>query len=245
MVTCYDYPSALLLEEAGVDMLLVGDSVGDNVLGYQNTLPVTMEEMLHHTRAVCRGAHRAFTVADMPFMSYQASPEQALVNAARFMKEAGAQSVKLEGGASVAPLVERMTSVGIPVMGHIGLTPQSVHQVGGYRVQGREEQVADRLVRDARTLADAGAFSIVLELVSAEVAARVTAAVDIPTIGIGSGPGCDGQVLVFHDLLGLYPDRGYRHSRRYAEIGEAIKQAVGQYAEDVRTGTFPGPENSY
>ncbi|MDI6901067.1 MAG: 3-methyl-2-oxobutanoate hydroxymethyltransferase [Anaerosomatales bacterium] len=238
MITAYDTPGARLVDAAGVDSILVGDSVGMTVLGYPTTLPVTMEDMLHHTAAVARGASRALVVADMPFMSYQVTAEEALRNAGRFLAEAGAHAVKLEGGRVVAPLVRRMVAAGIPVMGHVGLTPQSLHVFGGYRVQARESEGALALLTDCLALERAGAFAIVLELVPAEVAEFVSAELAIPTIGIGAGPGCDGQVQVFHDLLGL-GDFTPRHAVRYAELGEAVRTAVASYATDVRSRTAP------
>lgn len=239
MLTAYDYTSARLAAGAGVDMLLVGDSLGMVIQGYETTLPVTLDDIIYHTRAVVRGAPESLVVADMPFMSYQVSPEQALVNAGRVMQETGAQAVKLEGGAHMAATVQRLVQVGIPVMGHIGLTPQSVNQMGGWRVQGRSSAEADRIIADARSLAEAGAFSIVLELVPIELAAAITAAVPVPTIGIGAGPLCDGQVQVWHDILGLFSDFQPKHARRYADLGAVIRQAVGQYAADVRGLAFP------
>lgn len=242
MVTCYDYPSARLLDEAGIDVLLVGDSLADNVLGYETTLPVTLEEMIHHARAVRRGTTRAMVLVDMPFMSYQVTPEEALRSAGRVMKETGVHGVKLEGGSTLAATVKKLVNAGIPVMGHIGLTPQSIHLFGGYRMQGRNPASAGRLKHDALALAEAGAFAIVLELVDPEVARAITEACPIPTIGIGSGPHCDGQVLVFHDLFGLYPERTFRHVKRYAEVGRDIREAAARFAEDVRTGQFPVDE---
>lgn len=239
MLTSYDYTSARLAAAAGVDILLVGDSLGMVIQGYDTTLPVTLDDIIYHTRAVVRGAPESLVVADMPFMSYQVSPEQALVNAGRVMQETGAQAVKLEGGAHMAATVQRLVQVGIPVMGHIGLTPQSVNQMGGWRVQGRSSAEADRLIADAGALAEAGAFSIVLELVPIELAAAITAAVPVPTIGIGAGPHCDGQVQVWHDILGLFSDFQPKHARRYADLGAAIRQAVSQYSADVRGRTFP------
>ena len=203
MLTAYDYPTACLLDEAGIDMLLVGDSVGNVVLGYEDTLPVTMDEMIHHTRAVARGARRAMVVGDMPFLSYQASLPEAVLNAGRFLKEGGAQAVKLEGGSERANVVRALVETGIPVMGHLGLTPQSVHQLGGFRVQGKDEAAARRLLDSALALEEAGIFSLVLEAIPAELAAQVTSRLQVPTIGIGAGPDCDGQVLVVHDMLGL------------------------------------------
>jgi len=244
MVTCYDYPSARLLD-AAVDILLVGDSVGDNVLGYDTTLPVTLDDILHHARAVRRGMRRALLLADMPFLTYQVGPEEALRNAGRLMKEAGAEAVKIEGGAALVPTVQKLVGAGIPVMGHVGLTPQSIHQLGGYRSQGRDPESAERILADAQALADAGAFALILELIPAELARRITEAVPIPTIGIAAGPHCDGQVLVLHDLLGLFPERTFRHVKRYAEVGRSIQEAVAQYAAEVREGRFPTDEHSY
>lgn len=238
-VTCYDYPSALLLDRAGVDILFVGDSLGDNVLGYDTTLRVTLDEMVHHAKAVRRGVTRALLMADMPFLTYQVSPEEALHNAGRLMQEAGAEAVKLEGGEAVAPAVERLVSAGIPVMGHLGLTPQSVHQLGGYRIQGRTEPEAERMLADAKRLESAGAFAIVLEMIPAELGRRVSESLAIPTIGIGAGPYCDGQVQVFHDLFGLYPDRRFKHNRRYAEVGQTILDAAREFVCEVRDGQFP------
>lgn len=239
MVTAYDAPGARLVEAAGVDAILVGDSLGMTVLGHGTTLPVTMDDMLRHTAAVSRAAERALVVADMPFMSYQVSYEEALRNAGRLLAEAGAHAVKLEGGGAVAELVGLLTDAGIPVMGHVGLTPQSVHAFGGYKLQGRDADSALRLVDDCLMLEAAGAFAIVLELVPAELAALISEELTIPTIGIGAGAGCDGQVQVFHDLLGM-GDFTPKHAKRYAEVGSAITKAVATYAEDVRSGTFPG-----
>ncbi|MGC8666998.1 MAG: 3-methyl-2-oxobutanoate hydroxymethyltransferase [Chthonomonadales bacterium] len=244
MLTCYDYPSARLLDEAGIDILLVGDSVGDNVLGYENTLPVTMDEMIHHSAAVTRGSRRAMVVADMPFLSYQASVEDALRNAGRLMKEAGVHAVKLEGGAFIAPTVRALVSSGIPVMAHVGFTPQSVYQLGGYRIQGRGDEGAQNLLADAAALEEAGAFAIVLELIPPDVAGRITQAVAIPTIGIGAGPHCDGQVLVFHDVFGYSTRRPLRHVRRYAELADTIRDAATRFAADVRNGEFPAAEQT-
>jgi len=245
MLTAYDYSTARILDEAGVHILLVGDSLGMVMLGYETTVPVTMEEMLHHVKAVARGARRAHVVADMPFMSYHTGPEDALRNAARFLKEAGAQSVKLEGGQEVAETVRRLTSAGIPVMGHLGLTPQSIHQFGGYQVRGKTKEQAARLLCDALALEEAGAYALVLESVPASLARAITQRLKIPTIGIGAGPWCDGQVQVVHDILGLYPDFVPRHAKQYLRLGELIRQAVGQYAREVQEGTFPGPEHSH
>jgi 3-methyl-2-oxobutanoate hydroxymethyltransferase len=245
VLTAYDYPSARLLDEAGVEIVLVGDSVGNTVLGYASTLPVTMDEMIHHTAAVVRGVTNALVVGDMPFMAYQASEEEALRNAGRFLKEAGCQAVKLEGGRVVAPLVRKLVDYGIPVMAHVGLTPQSVHQIGGYRIQGRTAKQAEALLADAAAVEEAGAFSVVLELVAAPVAKVISDRLEIPTIGIGSGPHCDGQVLVFHDLLGIDPGYQPRHARRYAEIGRAILAGVRAYVEDVHSAAFPTDAESF
>lgn len=239
MITAYDYPSAKLVDAAGVPIILVGDSLGNVVLGYEGTIPVTMDEMIHHTAAVVRGSSHALVVGDMPFMSYQALDSEAIRNAGRFLKEAGCQAVKLEGGRGVVPLIRKLVGYGIPVMAHIGLTPQSVNQLGGYRVQGRTSDAAKELIDDALAVERAGAFSIVLELVPTQVAAAITEHLDIPTIGIGAGPHCDGQVQVFHDLLGLDPTFHPKHARRYAELGETIQAAVRSYAEDVQGGAFP------
>ena len=244
MITAYDAPSARLVDEAGVDAILVGDSLGMVTLGYDSTLPVTLEDMLHHTRAVVRGTKRALVVADMPFMSFQISAEEALRNAGRLMAEGGARAVKLEGGAGIAPTVARLVEAGIPVMGHVGLTPQSVHQLGGYRVQAKETAAAIELVEDCRALEAAGAFAVVLECIPTELAAIVSAELSIPTIGIGAGAGCDGQVQVFHDLLGMGGEFTPRHATRYAEVGNAIRDAVERYTADVREGAFPKAINA-
>ncbi len=245
MLTAYDYPSARLVEEASVSFILVGDTLGMVVLGYETTLPVTMDEMLHHVKAVVRGTRRALVVADMPFMSYQTGPEEALRNAGRFLQEGGAQAVKLEGGASVAETVNRLVEAGIPVMGHIGLTPQSLHQFGGWKVQGKTPQAAVRLMNDALALEQAGAFSVVLELVPTALAQLISRRLRIPTIGIGAGAGCDGQVQVYHDLLGLFDRFVPKHARRYAEVGDTIRDAVAAYARDVRERRFPTDEHSF
>lgn len=243
-VTAYDYPTALLVDEAGVDMVLVGDSVGNVVLGYENTLPVTMEEMRHHVRAVKRGIKTALLVADMPFLSYQSSVAQAIENAGLFMKD-GAEAVKLEGGTpSIVQIVRALVDVGIPVVGHLGFTPQWIHQFGGARVRGRKSDEAKRLVDMAYALQDAGCFAIVLELVPEEVAAIITERLNIPTIGIGAGAHCDGQILVLHDLIGVLPGWTPRHAKRYAEVGELIHHAVATYAQEVREGKFPTAEHA-
>jgi 3-methyl-2-oxobutanoate hydroxymethyltransferase len=243
MLTAYDYPTARILDEAGIPVLLVGDSVADNVLGHETTLPVTMEEMLHHTRAVARGAANALVVGDMPFLSYQVSDEEAVRNAGRFLKEGGAHAVKLEG--PLFELIERMVTRGIPVMGHLGLTPQSVHAMGGYRVQARTEEAAARLLEDAHGLEKAGVFALVLEGVPAAVGKRVTESLSVPTIGIGAGPHCDGQVLVIHDVLGLSFRTPARFVKRYADLRGEIERAATSFREEVEAGTFPGPEHSY
>lgn len=244
MVTAYDTPSARLVDAAGVDAILVGDSMGMTVLGYDSTLPVTVDEMVVATAAVSRGAMRALVVADMPFMSYQASVEDAVRNAGRLVAEGRAQAVKLEGGSHVAPTARRIIEAGIPVMGHLGLTPQSVNAIGGYRVQAKQAAHALKLFEDAEALQDAGVFAIVLECIPAELAALVTEELHVPTIGIGAGGGCDGQVQVFHDLLGLGGDFVPRHAKRYADVGTVIRQAVSVYSDEVRDGEFPGEEQS-
>lgn len=245
MLTAYDYPTARLLDAAGIDILLVGDSVGNNVLGYDSTLPVTMEEMLHHTRAVTRGTRRALVVADMPYLSYQTSRRDALRNAGRFLKEAGAAAVKIEGGRKRAALVRAMVEAEIPVMGHIGLLPQSLHVMGGYKVQGKRVDEARALVEDAQALEEAGAFSLVLEGIPEPVGRRVTQTVGIPTLGIGAGRFCDGQVLVFHDVVGLNTGPAPRFVRRYADVAGVISDAARRFIEDVRAGAFPAEAETY
>lgn len=245
MITAYDFTAARIVDKAGMPIILVGDSLGVVMLGYDSTLPVTMDEMIHHTKAVARGAEHALIVGDMPFMSYQADISEALRNASRFLQEAGAQAVKLEGGVTVASTVERMVSFGIPVMGHIGLTPQSVNQLGGYKVQGNTLKAAIRLIEDARALEEAGAFALVLECVPASLARLITQRVSIPTIGIGSGRECDGQVQVFHDMLGLFSEFVPKHAKRYANLGETIADAVAKYMSEVKDQSFPGPEHSF
>jgi len=244
-LTAYDYPTARLMDEAGVDVVLVGDSVAMVVLGYESTLPLTMEESLHHTKAVRRGVQRALVVADMPFGTYQGDVNEALKNAVRFVKEAGAEAVKVEGGERRLEVIARLTEAEIPVMGHVGLTPQSVNAMGGYRVQGKTAGGAEQLLRDARAVEAAGAFAIVLEGIPRELAAEITKSVRIPTIGIGAGPDCDGQILVLHDLLGLTFQEPPKFARRYANVGEAISQAVRQYCADVQAGSFPSDAESY
>jgi len=246
MLTAYDYRTARLMDESGVDVILVGDSVGNAFMGLQDTLSVTMEHMLHHVQMVTRGVSRALVVADMPFMSYQLSAEQAAENAGRFVKETGAQSVKLEGGVEMfGDHIAAILRCGIPVMGHLGLTPQSVHQIGGYKVQGRDEEGAVRMLDQARRLEDAGIFALVLECVPMAVAEKVTDALSIPTIGIGAGPRCDGQVLVSTDLLGLTWERETRFTKKYADMQAIMKDAFRQYAEDVREGRFPTEEHGF
>ena len=245
MMTAYDYTSARIVDDAGIPIILVGDTLGQVVLGYDSTLPVTMDEMIHHTKAVARGAGRALIVGDMPFMSYQTGPTDALRNAGRFLQQGGAQTVKLEGGVNMAPTVERIVSSGIPVMGHIGLTPQSVNQLGGYKVQGKSLKSAVRLMEDARALEEAGAFALVLECVPASLARLITERVSIPTIGIGAGRNCDGQVQVFHDMLGLFTDFVPKHAKRYADLGQSITGAVAEYISEVKDQSFPAREHSY
>ncbi len=244
-LTAYDYPTARLVDQAGIDLILVGDSVGMAVLGYESTLPVTMEEMLHHTRAVARGVERAFLVADMPFGSYHASPEEALHNATRFIKEAGAHAVKIEGGRRRADLVQQMTDAEISVVAHIGLTPQSIHRMSGYRVQGRSVEAIENLYMDALALEAAGAVAIVLEGIPREVATEITARCGVPTIGIGAGPHCDGQILVFHDLFNLTFSSPAKFVRRYADGAAFFGSALERYREDVTTRTFPNDDESY
>ena len=245
MLTAYDYLSAQILDEAGIPILLVGDSLGMVMLGYQTTLPVTLDEMIHHAKAVARGSRQALLVGDMPFMSYHTSVEQAIKSAGRFLQEGGMHAVKLEGGGRIIEITQRLTALGIPVMGHLGLTPQFVHQMGGFKVQGKTESQAARILADAKDLEQAGAFSLVLEGVPSALATRITKAVRIPTIGIGAGPGTDGQVLVFHDMLGLTTGKPAKFVKRYANLAEQIAKAAAQFAQEVGTGAFPGPEHEY
>jgi len=244
-LTAYDYTQAKFVDAAGIELILVGDSLAMTVLGYENTLPVTMEEMLHHTSAVVRGVHNALVVADMPFMSYQVSLDQAVYNAGRFIKQAGAGAVKIEGGAERVALVKRLCANGIPVLGHIGLTPQSIKEMGGYKVQGKTTEAAAKIIADAKALADAGIFALVVECVPEDLGAAITEAVNVPTIGIGAGRKCDGQILVIHDLLGMFPGKSPKLAKRYAELGEAMKKAFRQYRSEVQDGTFPGQDNIY
>jgi 3-methyl-2-oxobutanoate hydroxymethyltransferase len=245
VLTAYDYLSAKILDEAGIPILLVGDSLGMVMLGYPTTLPVTLDQMIHHAKAVARGARQALLVGDMPFMSYHASVEQAITSAGRFIQEGGMHAVKLEGGGRIVEITRQLTSMGVPVMAHLGLTPQFVHQMGGFKVQGKSDKQAARILSDAKELEQAGAFSVVLEGVPADLATRVTNALRIPTIGIGAGSGTDGQVLVFHDMLGLTTGKAPKFVKRYANLAEDITRAAQQYAQEVGDGTFPGPEHSY
>jgi 3-methyl-2-oxobutanoate hydroxymethyltransferase len=245
VLTAYDFVTARLLDEAGIQIALVGDSLGMTILGFDSTLPVTLDHMLHHTAAVARGVKRAMVVTDMPFLTYQVSVAQAVENAGRCLKEAGADGVKIEGGAIRAETVKALVENGIPVMGHIGLLPQSVHAMGGYKVQGRTESDVERLLADARALTEAGVFSMVLEGMPADVAERITSAVGVPTIGIGAGPRCDGQVLVVNDLLGLTPGTPPKFVKKYAEMATDMGRAIEAYKIDVESGSFPGPEHCY
>ena len=245
MITAYDYAMARNVDEAGIDMILVGDSVGNVMLGYSSTIPVTMDAMIHHTQAVVRGTKYALVVGDMPFMSYQASEAEGLMNAGRFLKEGGCAAIKLEGGSEVCPLVKKMVTAGIPVMGHIGLTPQSVNQFGGFKVQGKDIAAAQKLVDDAKALEAAGAFSIVLECVPAALAAKVSEMISIPTIGIGAGNGCDGQVLVCNDLLGVSNGFTPKFVKKYRDLHQEIVGAVSEYISDVRDRSFPAPEHTF
>ncbi len=245
MLTAYDYATAKLIDEAGIPLILVGDSLGMVILGYESTIPVTMDEMIHHTKAVVRGATNALVVGDMPFMTYQVSFDDALRNAARFIQEGGAQAVKLEGGENMAETVKRIVSCGIPVMGHIGLTPQSINQLGGFKVMGKTPEAATRLVNDARALDDAGVFAIVLECVPEPLSRLITGKVNVPTIGIGAGKYCDGQVQVISDLLGLYTDFVPKHAKQYVKLFDSIKKATTDYISEVQTGTFPTEKQSY
>lgn len=245
MLTAYDASSAALLDELGVPVILVGDSLGMVALGYESTVPVTLDEMLHHTAAVARGAPNSIVVGDLPFGTYQDGPSQAFTSAVRMLKEGGANAVKLEGGGPMVEVTAHLVRTGIPVMGHLGLTPQSVNQFGGFKVQAREDADADQLVADAVALAEAGAFAIVLECIPQDLAARVTAAVEVPTIGIGAGPHCDGQVLVWHDLLGLTTGRLPRFVKQYGDLRQEIAGAIKSYVHEVADGVYPGPEHTY
>ncbi|OGO41699.1 MAG: 3-methyl-2-oxobutanoate hydroxymethyltransferase [Chloroflexi bacterium RBG_16_58_8] len=245
MLTAYDYTTAKLVDEAGVPLILVGDSLGMVVLGYESTIPVTLEVMLHHTKAVVRGTKKALVIGDMPFMTYHVSMEDALRNAARFIQEAGCQSVKLEGGVTVADKVKRLVECGIPVMGHIGLTPQSINQFGGHKIQGKTPEAARRLLDDAQALDRAGAFAVVLETVPAPLAALITKKISIPTIGIGAGAGCNGQVQVINDILGSYTDFVPKHAKQYAKLAGIVLNAISQYHAEVKSGTFPTEAQSF
>jgi 3-methyl-2-oxobutanoate hydroxymethyltransferase len=245
MLTAYDFLSAQILDDAGIPILLVGDSLGMVMLGYPTTLPVTLDEMIHHSKAVARGSRQALLVGDMPFMSYHTSVEQAIASAGRFLQEGGMHAVKLEGGGRIIEITRRLTELGIPVMGHLGLTPQFVHQMGGFKVQGKSESQGARILADAKDLQQAGAFSLVLEGVPSDLATRITKAVRIPTIGIGAGAGTDGQVLVFHDMLGLTTGKAPKFVKRYANLAEQIAKAAQQFAQEVGSGAFPGPEHGY
>jgi 3-methyl-2-oxobutanoate hydroxymethyltransferase len=245
VLTAYDYLSAQILDEAGIPILLVGDSLGMVMLGYPTTLPVTLDEMIHHAKAVARGSRQALLVGDMPFMSYHTSIEQAITSAGRFLQEGGMHAVKLEGGGRIVDMTRRLTELGIPVMGHLGLTPQFVHQMGGFKVQGKSESQAARILADAKDLEQAGAFSLVLEGVPSALATRITKALRIPTIGIGAGPGTDGQVLVFHDMLGLTTGKAPKFVKRYANLAEEISKAARRFAQEVGAGAFPDTEHSY
>jgi len=244
MLTAYDYSTAKLVDEAGIPLILVGDSLGMVMLGYESTIPVTMDEMIHHTKAVVRGTKQALVIGDMPFMTYHTNISDALRNAARFIQEGGARAVKLEGGVTVAETVKRIVECGIPVMGHIGLTPQSIHQLGGHKVQGKTPEAAERLLKDARALEQAGAFAVVLELVPAPLSRLITQKLSIPTIGIGAGPDCDGQVQVISDLLGLFSDFVPKHAKQYAKLAGTIKGALADYIAEVKAGSFPTAEHS-
>jgi len=245
MLTAYDYATAKVVDEVGIPLILVGDSLGMVVLGYESTIPVTMTEMIHHTKAVVRGTTKSMIIGDMPFMTYHIGTEDALRNAARFIQEGGAQAVKLEGGVSVADKVRIIVNSGIPVMGHIGLTPQSIHQFGGFKVQGKTPAAATQLLRDAQALEEAGAFAVVLETVPAELAKLITQQIRIPTIGIGAGVECDGQVQVINDILGSFTDFIPKHAKQYVKLTELIRQAVIDYDNEVKTGNFPTKQNSF
>lgn len=245
MLTAYDYSTAKLIDEAGIDGILVGDSLGNVILGYKDTISVTIEDMIHHGRAVARGVKRAMVVIDMPFMSYQISVYDALVNAGRLMKEGRANAVKLEGGSNVCPQIAAIVQAGIPVMAHLGLTPQSIHAFGGFRVQGKDEQEAKQLLEDAKAVEKAGAFALVLECVPEKLAKLITESISIPTIGIGAGKDCDGQILVYQDMLGMFSDFVPKFVKQYAKIGESMKQAFLEYKKQIQEGSFPAKEHCY
>ncbi len=245
MLTAYDYATAKIIDEVGIPLILVGDSLGMVVLGYESTIPVTMEEMLHHTRAVVRGTKQAMVIGDMPFMTYHISVAEALKNAARFIQDGGAQAVKLEGGVTVAEKVSRIVDCGIPVMGHIGLTPQSIHQLGGYKVQGKTPEAANKLLKDALVLEEAGAFAIVLETIPTQLATLITQRISIPTIGIGAGIGCDGQVQIINDILGSFTDFVPKHAKRYSRLTDIMSSAITEYYNEVKAGSFPTAKQSF
>jgi len=245
MLTAYDYTTAKIIDEVGIPLILVGDSLGMVVLGYESTIPVTMEEMLHHTRAVVRGTKQAMVIGDMPFMTYHISVAEALKNAARFIQDGGAQAVKLEGGVTVAEKVSRIVDCGIPVMGHIGLTPQSIHQLGGYKVQGKTPEAANKLLEDALVLEEAGAFAIVLETIPTQLATLITQRISIPTIGIGAGIGCDGQVQIINDILGSFTDFVPKHAKRYSRLTDIMSSAITEYYNEVKAGSFPTAKQSF
>jgi 3-methyl-2-oxobutanoate hydroxymethyltransferase len=245
VLTAYDYPFAQLMDQAGIDIILVGDSVGSVFSGYDNTLPVTMDEMIYHTKPVVRASEQALVVTDMPFMSYQVDQSDARRNAGRLIKEAGAQAVKLEGGVNIAETIAAITAIDIPVMAHIGLTPQSIHRMGGFKVQGRQDAQARQILADAKAVEEAGAFAVVLEGIPASLAAEVSAALNIPTIGIGAGPDCDGQVLVIHDILGLCDKYSPKFVKRFADVRQTISDGISEYIGEVKSGTFPADEHSF
>ncbi|MDY0186234.1 MAG: 3-methyl-2-oxobutanoate hydroxymethyltransferase [Desulfuromonadaceae bacterium] len=245
VLTAYDYPFARIMDEAGIDMILVGDSVGSTVAGYDTTLPVTMEEMLYHTRAVVRGSRTALIITDMPFMSYQADVRDACINAGRLIKEGGAHAVKIEGGVNMASTIAAIVNMDVPVVGHIGLTPQSIHRMGGYKVQGRKGEQASQLLADAKAVEAAGAFALVLEGIPASLAQQITQSINIPTIGIGAGAECSGQVLVIHDILGLCEKYSPKFVKRYADVAQIIRTSVDSYITEVRDGSFPSEEHSF
>lgn len=245
MLTAYDYSTAKLMDQSGINGILVGDSLGMVMLGYENTLPVTMEDMIHHTRAVTRGAKDALVVGDMPFMSYQVSVEEAMYNAGRLMKEGRCQAVKLEGGASVCPQIKAITAASIPVMAHIGLTPQSVNAFGGFKVQGKNENDAKRLIEEAKAVEEAGAFAVVLECVPEKLAEIITNSISIPTIGIGAGKGCDGQILVYQDMLGMFSNFTPKFVKKFANVGEIMTGAFKEYIKEINDGTFPSAEHTF
>ena len=245
MLTAYDYSTAKIIDEAGIPIILVGDSLGMVMLGYESTIPVTIEECLHHTKAVVRGAKKALVVGDMPFMTYHTSVDEALRNAARFIQEAGAQAIKLEGGVTVAEKVKRIVDCGIPVMGHLGLTPQSILQLGGYKIQGRTPEAAVKMLKDAQALEEAGVFGIILETVPTPLATLITQKISVPTIGIGAGIGCDGQIQIINDILGSYTDFVPKHAKQYAKLADIMSSAITEYYNEVKAGTFPTAKQSF